>query len=1092
MKGLSCFLTVLSILSADPGAWAKETGRRPANSVAKVLGSPTWTRFNINHLSTSFNANGVSDVSLVNWGSLPGLFYPKGSGKGPVCASDLMWGAYAGIGGDIRIGGGSWGTTLEPGRILDNLQPESADLPKNRIYRVRPDIPPGNQTADISSELGDGEGSAAEIYSQYDKDWTEWPWQEGAPFEDKNQNGIYEPSIDIPGVSGADQTIWGVARDVPNADWGFGTPPLGVEIHMTIWGYRSEGALGYMFFRRYALINRNSIPFDSMFVAMWSDPDDGNPGDDLAGCDTSRSLGFVYNGEETDKVYSPLPPPAVAFDFFQGPIVAGSPTDSAIFKGKRLYGKRNLPMTAFFANTGMALDPILQDPLATFGPPGATKMYRAFQGLLAVSGEPYVDPNSGSPTKFPFAGDPEKRTGWLDGTHGLTFGDRRIGISSGPFTMMPGDTQEVVIAEICAGAFSGCDRLSAIGLMKFYDDQAQAAYNNFFAVPRAPSQPKATASALNHEIIIDWGTDSAAVAATEVPSPLGYAFEGYNVYQLPSASASLADGKLLATFDVIDGVGKIIDYEFVASKGSVLPTVKQYGTDSGVQRWLRVMADAFNNGRPLVNGNPYYFAVTAYNYNPTPGAVPVTLETQSIVKTVIPHSPDPGTRYAAVYGDTIAPVIHTTLPGLTPCDGTVLPLIVNPAMLNGHQYEVSFDTVGDVVSWKLRDITSGQVKLVDQQNQSGDQQYKAVDGMQVIVSGPTPGWKEWQIPSGTRRFTWSGADAYGLEGFNGAMGNSTDFYAYVLLGSSGFGVPYSGLKSVLLKLAPAKADGTFPAGDENVSYAYRFLRGAQNAPAKPEFAPFIVDATATYAFQDYVQGIPFSAWDIDANPPRRLAVAFLENNVSGGRVDGKWWPDIAYVDNCSSSSPREWFWIMSAPYTSQTPDPAFQTNALTDPSLPFMWISLANRRAAVDWGTDDQFLIVANHMNWPGNTFSFTSPKNVTGDKALAQNDVSQINVFPNPYYGVNPQELNKYQRFVTFNHLPKKATIRIFNLAGVQVRTINRENDSQFERWDLKNDSGLPVGSGLYIAYIDMPDVNATKIVKIAIVQEQQILDRY
>ncbi len=59
-------------------------------------------------------------------------------------------------------------------------------------------------------------------------------------------------------------------------------------------------------------------------------------------------------------------------------------------------------------------------------------------------------------------------------------------------------------------------------------------------------------------------------------------------------------------------------------------------------------------------------------------------------------------------------------------------------------------------------------------------------------------------------------------------------------------------------------------------------------------------------------------------------------------------------------------------------------------------------------------------------------------------------------------------------------------------VRTINRESDSQFEQWDLKNDNALPVGSGLYIAYIEMPDVQATKILKIAVVQEQQILDRY
>ena len=114
-------------------------------------------------------------------------------------------------------------------------------------------------------------------------------------------------------------------------------------------------------------------------------------------------------------------------------------------------------------------------------------------------------------------------------------------------------------------------------------------------------------------------------------------------------------------------------------------------------------------------------------------------------------------------------------------------------------------------------------------------------------------------------------------------------------------------------------------------------------------------------------------------------------------------------------------------------------------------------------------------------------------DPEAAKADITQINVFPNPYYGVNTEELNKYQRFVIFNHLPRRATIRIFNLAGVQVRRIEKESDSQFERWDLANDSGLPVGSGLYLVHISMPELGgATKILKLAVVQEQQILDRF
>jgi len=126
-----------------------------------------------------------------------------------------------------------------------------------------------------------------------------------------------------------------------------------------------------------------------------------------------------------------------------------------------------------------------------------------------------------------------------------------------------------------------------------------------------------------------------------------------------------------------------------------------------------------------------------------------------------------------------------------------------------------------------------------------------------------------------------------------------------------------------------------------------------------------------------------------------------------------------------------------------------------------------------------------------GDSYTFkTTAKTFNG--AAAVNDVEKINVFPNPYYGVNTEELNKYQKFVTFNHLPANAKIRIFNLAGIMIRTIDKVGGSQFSRWDLQNENGLPVASGIYIAYIDMPDLGTTKILKLAVIQEEQILDRF
>jgi hypothetical protein len=279
--------------------------------------------------------------------------------------------------------------------------------------------------------------------------------------------------------------------------------------------------------------------------------------------------------------------------------------------------------------------------------------------------------------------------------------------------------------------------------------------------------------------------------------------------------------------------------------------------------------------------------------------------------------------------------------------------------------------------------------------------------------------------------------------------------------------------------------------DPDFSFGYRYLRGAANPPARPEFIPFIVNSAPGYAYQDYTKSVVFAAYDVDTSPPTRLMVGYLENNVEGGSVDGRYWPPYYLdADNVDAGGPREWFFVFSLPY-SETPDQTLQVNILAM-ETPMMWFGTPARRDRAGFGADDEFLILCNHAFTPANSFTFTSPSNVTGDEELAKNDVTRINVFPNPYYGVNPQETDKYLRFVTFTHLPEHAIIRIFNLAGVMVRKIDRTSPSQFEQWDLKNQEGLPVGSGLYIAHIDMPDLGVTKILKIAVVQEQQILDRY
>src|SRR5262249_3814312 len=147
---------------------------------------------------------------------------------------------------------------------------------------------------------------------------------------------------------------------------------------------------------------------------------------------------------------------------------------------------------------------------------------------------------------------------------------------------------------------------------------------------------------------------------------------------------------------------------------------------------------------------------------------------------------------------------------------------------------------------------------------------------------------------------------------------------------------------------------------------------------------------------------------------------------------------------------------------------------------------------ASTWDTGDKFLIVYANPVVPGaDTYTFTSPNPVAYDASKAKSDVEKINVFPNPYLGINKAEINKYNLHVPSTHLSQKAQIRIFTLAGIMVRSLVKDDASQFVQWDLTNEAGIPAAAGIYVIFIDMPDVGTTKTLKLAIIPETQFLDR-
>jgi len=455
------------------------------------FGTPIRAYLNLNSISTVFKNTGISDIDESEQSS--GFKFPKETGKTAVYESGLLWGVK--IPGDpqVRVGGSTYPEGLQGGKIISPGIAEDPNSLHVRIYRVRPDVYPGGPPVDLSWEAQDEGKTEQQVRAQYELDWNEWRVQDGAPFVDIDSNGVYDPVIDIPGIKDAAQTIWFVANDLDTTKTQnlYGTNPIGIEYQATIWEYTGSGVSNNFFFRRYKLINKSNTVFDNMYVSMWSDPDIGQSGNDFAGCDTMLSLGFGYNASASDPIYEPLPPPAVGFKLIRGPFIPGelgqdrnkNGVDDAKDQGitednLEVNGYINLPMTAFYYFAQG--DPNLGDPpMGTSA--GANQFYNFMQGKYGMTGTYFLNPVTGLPTTYSLSGDPVTQSGWVDGII-VPQGDRKLGLSTGPFQMVPGDQQTIVIAEIAAGAVPGINHLQAISLLKYYSTLVQDFYDSNFPV----------------------------------------------------------------------------------------------------------------------------------------------------------------------------------------------------------------------------------------------------------------------------------------------------------------------------------------------------------------------------------------------------------------------------------------------------------------------------------------------------------------------------------------------------------------------------------------------------------------------------------
>ncbi|HBX66097.1 MAG TPA: hypothetical protein DEG32_08040, partial [Balneolaceae bacterium] len=121
----------------------------------------------------------------------------------------------------------------------------------------------------------------------------------------------------------------------------------------------------------------------------------------------------------------------------------------------------------------------------------------------------------------------------------------------------------------------------------------------------------------------------------------------------------------------------------------------------------------------------------------------------------------------------------------------------------------------------------------------------------------------------------------------------------------------------------------------------------------------------------------------------------------------------------------------------------------------------------------DKIRISSTRSFGNGDTFQFGVTK-ASIDNELASSQMDDIYVAPNPYIGAAEWErssgqVGRGERKIYFYNLPRKCTIRIFNVRGELINTLNHDGaiDDGAISWDLRTANNEDIAYGVYFYHV-------------------------
>lgn len=741
--------------------------------------------------------------------------------------------------------------------------------------------------------------------------------------------------------------------------------------------------------------------------------------------------------------------------------------------------------------------------------------------------------------KLWYSGDPVTRTGWIN----TNPTDQRQMQNTGPFELRKGEEKEIMVAYVVG---QGSDALSSLTETRRIDDGAQFVFDNNFLSPAPPPAASVTVETNDEFIDLIWETAN-QVGYENLTDAYDLYFEGYNVWSFRTRTtqdviANRPNKQLYRRYTVDNDIVDVYKenpntggIELLYSEGSVLLDATTYKDQQLGKIRMRITEDPW--GGPLVKGKPYYFAVTSYaiNYkalvNKSTGVPGISgrgdyyLMSNAFVGEVenLPRIIE------AVVGENIyRPPLDVQLADQSSgrASGAVNVDIIDKDVLTGNEYEVTFKIDSSRTNlylpyWSLRNSTSGAILADSQQYYlSGDERiaYDSYDGFIIKVDSSLPAMGSIQAETAG---SWINSSLTTAHYVSGDVASPPLISLNGITGSGNF-LRADKLRNVEIRFGtPGKA----------YRYVSGFIGTAISKRANYYYAPAISanDTVGVGNLGKFGEGfidVPFTAWVKDDNygEERQLAVGIIEKAKGlGGNPDGNWDPgtnvtqtgeyiivfNTDYDPNGNQLIYTGGFndnpWANLRGYNIPVTEPISSEDRKKAASALFdaLYVIGVSKNNANDTFTNGDKLIVPveNYPYTPTTTFTFKT--NAQGALSSAQEKelFDKVNVFPNPLFGYNPATSwtgnvnNPDEPFVTFSNLPEDISIKIYSLSGQLLRSLNTDDKdsptSPYLRWDLLNEDGLRVASGLYLAIVSSPKYG-DKVLKFSIIMPQKQIQKY